>query len=310
MPTATPPARRSRTRWPWWLLAATPWAWFLVRDHLGVVSLGVAILLPVLVLGTVVVLVALARPRRVGLAVAASVVLAGAVAVALPWTPRDAGPTSPAGAVRVAGANVQNRAGTAAAMLAVDADVLVVAEMTPRLRPALDARYPYRLGGGEGAVAVFSRLPLGTPRTDGLPGLRVEVTGPAGPFALYALHVPRAWYPVDPTGYEVSPDEHLRVVERVADRVAAEPVPTVVVGDLNSADRAPDYRTIVGRAGLVDAMRASGWTGPTSVGKWRPLLVRIDHVLVSTGWCGDDARRFTLPGADHAGVTATVGPCG
>ena len=40
-----------------------PWSWFLLRDSLGAVSLGVAILLPVLVVLAVVVLVAVVRPR-------------------------------------------------------------------------------------------------------------------------------------------------------------------------------------------------------------------------------------------------------
>jgi endonuclease/exonuclease/phosphatase family metal-dependent hydrolase len=82
----------------------------------------------------------------------------------------------------------------------------------------------------------------------------------------------------------------------------------VVAGDLNSPDRAPDYRALVARGGLIDAMRAE-WAAPTSVGKWMPLLVRIDHVLVSAGWCGDGARRFPLPGSDHAGITVSIGPC-
>ncbi len=287
-----------------------PWGWFLVRDGLGSVSLGIAILLPVLVVVAVVALVALVRPVRVGMAVAASVAVAGAVAVVGPWTPRDAGPVAPDRAITVAGANVQSRAQAADVVLAVDADVLVVNEMTQRLRPALAAHYPYRLDdvrSDDPSLAVYSRLPLGRPEVDGLPGLRVEVAAPGGPFVLYALHVPRPWI-TGPPGYEATPAEHLRIVEVVADRVAAERTPVVVVGDLNSVDRAPDYRGLVARGGLVDAMRAE-WAAPTSVAKWTPLLPRIDHVLVSAGWCGDRPRRFALPRSDHLGVTASVGPC-
>jgi endonuclease/exonuclease/phosphatase (EEP) superfamily protein YafD len=290
--------------------AAVPWTWFLLRDALGVVSLGIAILMPALVVVTVLALVALVRPFRVGLAVAASVAVAGAVAVVAPWTPRDAGPVAPDRAVTVAAANVQSRTDATAEVLAVDADVLVVNEMTSRLRPALAAHYPYRLDDvrtDDPSLAVYSRLPVGVPQVDGLPGMRVEVTGPGGPFVLYALHVPRPWI-TGPPGYEATPDEHLRIVERVTDRVVAERAPVVVAGDLNSVDRAPDYRGLVTRAGLVDAMRAE-WAAPTSVAKWTPLLPRIDHVLVSAGWCGDRPRRFVLPRSDHLGVTASVGPC-
>jgi hypothetical protein len=52
-----------------------------------------------------------------------------------------------------------------------------------------------------------------------------------------------------------------------------------------------------------------GWAGPTSVGQWAPLLVRIDHVLVTQGWCGDDPARPPLTRSDHSAVAATVGPC-
>jgi hypothetical protein len=34
-----------------------------------------------------------------------------------------------------------------------------------------------------------------------------------------------------------------------------------------------------------------------------------DHILVSRGWCGDGAGQVALPGSDHRGVLATVGPC-
>ncbi len=292
------------------MAAAAPWSWFLLRDALGVVGLGVAILLPVLVALAVLALVTVVRPRRAGVAVAVSVVVAGAVAVVAPWTPRDAGPVAPDRAVTIAGANVQSRAQAAPPVLAVDADVLVVSEMTPRLRPALAAHYPYRLDDvatDDPSVAVYSRLPLGEPQVDGLPGLRVEVAAEGGPFVLYALHIPRPWI-TGPPGYEATAAEHLRIVERIGDRIAAERAPVVVVGDLNSPDRAPNYRTLMARGGLVDAMRAE-WTAPTSVAKWTPLQLRIDHVLVSAGWCGDRPSHFDLPRSDHLGVTVSIGPC-
>jgi endonuclease/exonuclease/phosphatase (EEP) superfamily protein YafD len=80
----------------------------------------------------------------------------------------------------------------------------------------------------------------------------------------------------------------------------------VVAGDLNSTDRARDYRLL--DAGLVDAMR-DGWAGPTSVTQWRAFLLRIDHLFVGRGWCGDGAHRVELPGSDHDAIVATVGPC-
>jgi endonuclease/exonuclease/phosphatase (EEP) superfamily protein YafD len=298
-------------RWLWLAAVVAPWSWFLLRDALGAVSIGIAILLPVLVVVIVVALVTLVRPRRVGLVVAASVSLAGVVAVVAPWTPLDAGPVAPGRAVTVASANVETEVRTADALLAVNADVLIVAEMRPGLRPALAAHYPYRLDDvrtADPSVAVYSRLPLGKPQVDDLPGLRVEVAAAGGPFVLYALHVPRPWISGEPGDYQVTLDKHLRILQRLGDRVASERAPVVVAGDLNSVDRAPDYHALVTRGGLIDAMRA-GWAAPTSVEQWRPLLARIDHVLVSAGWCGDGPRRFHLPLSDHDGITVSIGPC-
>lgn len=126
---------------------------------------------------------------------------------------------------------------------------------------------------------------------------------------LYALHVPRPWYSGEvEASYQATVPEHRRLVEEVAARLRTEALPVVLVGDLNSTDRGRDYRVLLRRGGLVDAMRDSAGA-PTSVGKWLPLLARIDHVLVGVGWCGDAARRVVLPDSSHRGVLATVGPC-
>lgn len=212
-------------------------------------------------------------------------------------------------AVTVAGANVTGRSATLPALRDVAADVLVVSEDIPRVDAALASTYPHHLSTtGAPAVGVYSRFPIRLLEPPGpdLPGVRVAVDAPS-PFVLYGLHVPRPWW----TGrgaYQATAGEHHRLVAAVAAKLTREPGPVVVAGDLNSTDRARDYRLLVDGVGLTDAMR-DGWTGPTSVTKWRPFLLRIDHVLVGPGWCGDAARRFALPQSDHDGITATVGPC-
>jgi endonuclease/exonuclease/phosphatase (EEP) superfamily protein YafD len=102
--------------------------------------------------------------------------------------------------------------------------------------------------------------------------------------------------------------EHHRILTALAARIAAERQPVVVLGDLNMPDRGRDYRRLLQTPHLVDATRDQG-TRFSSVGKWTPLLLRIDHALVSSGWCGDDARQLELPGSDHRGIGVTVGPC-
>jgi hypothetical protein len=281
-----------------------------VRDVPSPVVDVVAILLPPLAVAVALVALgaALGRRRLTPLVLAASTLLAGAAAVLGPWRPADAGRVE--GGLVVAGANVDGGGGPLAAMRPVGADLWVVGEVSRAVEDELGAAYPHRDGGGEAPhVAVFSRFPLRLLEEAGpdLPGQRYEVAGPDGPFVLYALHVPRPWVLGESGGdYQVGVDEHQRIVERVAARVAGETLPAVVVGDLNSTDRGRDYRALT-RA-TVDAM-ADTTGGPTSVGKWRLLLARIDHVLVTPGWCGDDARRVGMPGSSHRLVTARVGPC-
>lgn len=296
--------------------ALLPWLWFVVRDvPLGTAGEVLAVGMPVFVLLVAAVAGVFAVRHRAPAAgvLAVSTVLAGAVVTVGPWLPRDEGAVAGQG-VTVVAANVGGRGVARERIARAGADVVVLSEADEELVERLEPEFPYRYVRIEETygpdVAVLSRFPMRVLDAVGpeMPGVRVRIEGPDGPFVLYGLHVPRPW----PTGgtdevYQATPAEHRAVVQRLAARVRAETGPVVVAGDLNNVDREPDFRTLLD-AGLVDAMRdAAG--GPTSVGAWLPLLARIDHVLVSTGWCGDAARRFSVPGSSHRAVMATVGPC-
>ncbi|MEJ2887515.1 endonuclease/exonuclease/phosphatase family protein [Actinomycetospora aeridis] len=300
-----PPRRIRSSPWTWLILAALPWVWFPLRDELALVGDVLAIVLPVL--AGLAAVAAVVLGRWWGLVTAVSVVLAATVAVVGPWTPQDAGAVRPGAGITVASANVTGMTATVPALRAADADVLVVVENDRRIDAALAATYRFHVyAPGEPAVGVYSRFPvrlLDAPSAD-FPGVRAAVDAPT-PFVVYGLHIPRPWW-TGGFGYQSTPAEHHRLVEAVAARVGREPGPVVVAGDLNSTDRARDYRLL--DAVLVDAMR-DGCAGPTSVTQWRAFLLRIDHLFVSRGWCGDAAHRFDLPRSDHDGIEATVGPC-
>jgi hypothetical protein len=291
--------------------AALIWAWFVCRDWLGAAGDVVAILFVPIALGLVCFAAAAGIRWRPALIVAGSAAVLGLVAVVGPWTPFDAGRVAPGPGVRVAGANIgPGFAESADALRGLNADVLVVSELEEDLHAELAPGYRYgQLETDEAKVAMYSRFPyrvLERPSED-LPGLRVEVAGPSGPFVLYALHVPRPWFRRSGGAFQVTIDEHRRLIALVAARARAETLPVVVIGDLNAPDRSSDYRVLLDRGGLSDAMR-DGWTGPTSL-LWAPLLLRIDHIMVGGGWCADGSRQFELPESDHRGVTAVVGPC-
>lgn len=292
------------------VLAVVPWTWFVLRDALGPVTDVVAIMLPpIVVLVTIGAALAARRYRRFW-ALAASGVMVGVVAVVGPWLPQDAGAVGGRGVV-VAGANVDGQSRPATELRAISADVLVVLEPSEGIGEALGGVYPYEVFRRDvlPPVGVFSRYPMHLLEPPGprLPGARLEIDGPDGPFVLYAMHIPRPWLWTE-GGYQATVAEHFELAELVAQRVRAETLPVVLIGDLNSTDRGRDYRALLGEGLLVDATR-EGVGAPTSVGKWGAFLGRIDHVLVSRGWCGDGPRRVPLPGSSHLGVTVAVGPC-
>jgi len=302
------------------VVAVVPWAWFVVRD-VSPRADAVALLWPLLALGVVIVLLAVAATLRwTGLLVAvASWVVVSAVVVVLPWRPLG-GPAPRSGGIRVVaantyGANRRPAAAVAADVLAQHPSLLVVSELSPRIDAALRRAFPHRavdLTSGRdhrADVGVYSDFPLA--RT-GLPwgvpaehGLRVVVEAPGQRLVLYAIHLQKPG--VRPSSYEVGFRTHQKLVGRIADAVQAEKEPVLLAGDLNLADRTGGYRRLTGV--LDDAMRG-GWAGPTShraTTRW--LFARIDHIFMPEGWCSASSRTFAITGSDHRGVSTRLGPC-
>jgi hypothetical protein len=294
-----------------------PWAWFLVRDRLGVVTDVLAILLPVLAVATALVVGLLGRRHRPAVVFAVSTLLVGVVATLLPWIPDGAGTVDRAHAVRIAAANIgSGELDGADNLLALGADVLVISEIGQPLTERLSQAYPVHVAEWDGpAIGIFSRWPLTVLERPGpdLPGYLLRVQAPSGTFDLIAAHVPRPWYT---STYQTSTDGglpfettvagHHRLVEEIAARVKQDDRPLVVTGDFNTTDRGRDYRLL--SKDLDDAMLDT-WGRRSQVGRWSPLLVRIDHLFVSRGWCADDSRWYKVPVSDHRGLISTVGPC-
>ena len=265
--------------------------------------------------GTVVLvaLTAVTRERRF-LAGASSWVLFGAVATFVPWLPISTGTPVNGVTVAVANALAKNPDPEAAAadILALDADVVVVPEDSGAIHELLAEAYPFahrdvRL---RGFVGVYSRLPARLlPYPDGLIErhryARVAIGGDR-PFVLWALHLPRPWFTTEDTS-QMRPRRHAEYLDRVIDAMAEETLPVVVAGDLNLTDRGRGYRRIT--RDLDDAMRSVNGRRTSLKTAFRPLLLRIDHILEPPDWCADRARRFRITGSDHRGVAARIGPC-
>lgn len=315
------------------VVAVAPWLWFVVRDLGGGIDGGriqtaidgVSVLLPLWSLGcaaTIVVLGVVRHDWRWG-AAAASWVLFLVVACVGPWM-RASSP-APRAPIRVVAANLMtsNRStGAAVDVLAEKADVVVTVETNGRSYTTLvrELGPPDAFGGsaascsiGKGtcsSVNVWSRFPArvaGNQRVlRAVRGIRMRIDAPSGPFVLYAVHAP-APIPFRSGGGKADPTDQRHRLAALLDAATAERLPVVIAGDLNMPDRTSAYRAFADR--MRDAVRSSFAT-PTSL-KWyqAALLLRIDHVFVSKGWCADHGYAFSLGGSDHRGVGADVGRC-
>lgn len=285
-----------------------PWTWFIVRgtwSPLDVVAVALPPLCLLALLGFG--LVAARTGRLLPLAAGLSAFLVAVAAVMLPRLPIDQ--PRPTGGVRIAAVNVlqgnDSPRQAAAGLAGRQADVLIVIEADRRTTRSVLAASGLRERITVGQLSVLSRWPLKRlPRPAALletPALRLQVERPGAPFVLHAIHAPNPLY-------QTTFDEQERLAKALVRVVEAEAVPAVVVGDLNLTDRAEGYRVL--EASMRDAMRAGSWPADTyRLHVWQILLLRIDHLFVPNSWCAADPITFDVPGSDHRGIEATVGPC-
>jgi endonuclease/exonuclease/phosphatase (EEP) superfamily protein YafD len=194
-------------------------------------------------------------------------------------------------------------------------DVLVLCDLGPGQRAAVERSSIPRdlphVAGGSGGLVAFSRYLLTDDGPMDLEGsgrsLRIE-SSPLGPVTLFALH------PVQPYRPGIWQDDATRVVDAVRTRMAKDPDPTIVAGDLNATLDHWPLRALES-LGLTDAVDATnGGFQPTypasgrqrSLGITLPPLFQIDHVMVSRGLVVTSALTVETLGADHLGVVAAI----
>jgi endonuclease/exonuclease/phosphatase (EEP) superfamily protein YafD len=197
-----------------------------------------------------------------------------------------------------------------------DADVLVVAEITPaglgRLRAAgLTGLLPYqagRPGPGRTGLMVFARAPLAA--ATAVPGAssayRMRVAGPV-PFTLVAAHAAQPM---------VRGGQWGRDGRALADAVRGLPGRVVLAGDLNATDDHQLVRRLLD-TGLRDAAREAnaGWQPTWPGAEGIPILRRIglgalDHVLVGGGIGVVSTTTTVVPGTDHRMLVAGLTTAG
>lgn len=300
--------------------------WVAVSRALGIVrpaqfTIPLQSLTPWIFLPAYVVAALAAWRRRWVLAAVAAILAFVHIAVLLPavGSHRALWATS-APSFRLLEANVYDRNATpdeaADALLAQNADVLVLLEVTRPIHQALVARgidqsYPYRAGESTqlpnvhtntGYNAIYSRLPLTgtrglypTPRS-GFPMTTVAL--PGGNVTLVAVHVLGSVHDVDQWSTQI---------RALANGAREHQEPFVMAGDFNADRWCPPFGALLA-AHLHDAHEQVGRGLSFSWPAWRRArpVIRIDHALMNSAVAARDVQDFRIPGSDHRGYVATL----
>jgi endonuclease/exonuclease/phosphatase (EEP) superfamily protein YafD len=303
--------RRARPPWVRWVaplvLAALPWAWFMVRDlgtTMDVVAFGLpfgAALLALLVFGMAI----LSATLRLAL-VSASLIIFTVVVTIAPRLPQAT--PHPVDPFRLVAANTYAHnprpADAADAIAARHPSVVVAVETRTAVVDALDRAFADDDTVHVALLNVFSAWPIRRlPQIPSIPKgtvIRVEIRRPGMPFVLYAVHLENPLH-------DISFSQHAQTVRRLLRAAEAEPLPVVLAGDFNMSDRTSSYRLV--DSAMRDAMRSRLAGSTYEDAFWALLQLRIDHVFVSQQLCDADGETFNVPGSDHQGLSVDVGRC-
>jgi endonuclease/exonuclease/phosphatase (EEP) superfamily protein YafD len=233
--------------------------------------------------------------------------------VPLAWGARDAQGGEPV--LRVASANLLHGNTLQHDLVPwttfADADVLVLLELAPEGRAALEElrpAYPHQLVSpteapwreGTWGLALVSRLPFVDARVVDLgegvfPALDVHVRVRERVLHVVALHLP------DPSS--AGRLEHRRAAVQELARLVPWDEHAIVAGDLNIPTGSPDFTRLLEATRTRDSRRGFGrqatWCASDVPFE---LALDLDHVLVGDALAVLDRRRLEIPGSDHCGV--------
>jgi endonuclease/exonuclease/phosphatase (EEP) superfamily protein YafD len=188
-------------------------------------------------------------------------------------------------------------------LLALDADIWCLQELTPEWQERLDrggsaARWPHRhfeaQEGGFG-MGLLSKIPPQQVQFEDMRGVTLGIAQ-FDTFTLVCVH------PEPPRSLRHAERWHVQLLALQA-RLQELPRPLILAGDLNATRHHPSYQRLVRSAGLHDTFaevgRASTWSWPAPPYlRWVPWM-RLDHVLLSDELHARSARTGQAQGSDH-----------
>jgi endonuclease/exonuclease/phosphatase (EEP) superfamily protein YafD len=182
-------------------------------------------------------------------------------------------------------------------------DVLVLQELTPRWRAALEpvlAAYPHQheiLSDDPFGIGVYSRSSFEVldPELDHPPMIAARIAHAGRAVTLLAVHT------IPPVNEHAAllRDRQLDHIAKLAQRAQSN---VIVAGDLNTTSWSRAFTKMLNASGLIDTRRGLGIQGSWHSSWPAPLRIPIDHVLTSSDVV--TLRREIAPdtGSDHRAV--------
>ncbi len=181
-------------------------------------------------------------------------------------------------------------------------DIVILQEVTPLWEKNLSLLvedYPYQkvvAREGNFGIAILTKLLMVDLEVVdladiGLPSIQATIHLDNQPVRLLTTH------PLPP----VTPllkQQRDRQLNAVADFVMHQPLPVIVVGDLNVTHWSPDYYSLVEKTGLINARQGWGIL-PTWPGKLSGIGLPIDHLLHSEPLQVKAIHTYPHVGSDH-----------
>ncbi|WP_223786557.1 endonuclease/exonuclease/phosphatase family protein [Marinicella meishanensis] len=189
-----------------------------------------------------------------------------------------------------------------------NADVVLLQEVNARWLTALDvikASYPHRIEiprEDNFGIAVFSRLPFESQQIHDwtlldIPSIEFEIEQGGQMLRLITTHPPP---PVNRIYYDAAQQQFQAIAERLNNKQQA----SILIGDLNTTMWSKHYPILTTDTGLVNASQGFMPTWPTNL---LPLLIPIDHCLVSRHFEVLDIRTGAGFGSDHWPLVVDLG---